>query len=180
MYSSRAMIVCALTITALGAMLISGAALGARADMELDSLRGLGSVYLIVQAPSAELAHEGLSGDQIKQAVTKQLKTAGIDVLASSSDLKDEDAIFLIALTSVKGETGHYACSIDAQLIQITSLARDPKMMVPATTWTSGMVAMVDGTGMGYLQDRVTKLVDEFVTDYKSVNLPISGETRSA
>lgn len=179
MHSSRALMLCALTITALGAMLVSGTAWGARAEMELDSLRGLGSVYLIVQAPSADLAHEGLSKDHIKDAVTKQLKAAGIDVITDSKNLGDDDAILLIALTSVKGESGHYACSIDAQLIQITNLARDPKTMVPATTWTSGMVAIVDGKGMGYLEDRVTRLVDEFVKDYRSVNLPMSGQTRS-
>ena len=178
MHSNRA-IVCALAIAALGTMLALGTAWGARADIEIDSLRGLGSVYLIVQSPNADLVGAGFDKDAVKTSVAKKLEGAGIKVVSNSNDLKDDDAILLIAVSTVKDDTGHFACSIDEQLIQVTSLARDSKTLVPATTWTSGIVAMVDGKEIKYLQERIDKLVDEFIADYKSVNLPISGETKT-
>ena len=182
MHSSRAM-ACALVIAALGVMLAIGTAWGARADIEIDSLRGLGSVYLIVQSPNADLAGAGFDKNVVKASVRKKLEGAGIKVISDSSDLKDNDAILLIAVATVMDPAGRFACSIDEQLIQVTSLARDSKTLVPATTWTSGIVAMVDGKGIKYLQERIDKLVNEFITDYRSVNLPnlpISGETKSS
>lgn len=182
MHSSRAML-CALVLAALGMTLAVGTAWGARADIEIDSLRGLGSVYLIVQSPNADLAAAGFDKDAIKASVQRKLEMAGIKVITNSSDLKDKDAILLIAIATVKDPTGRFACSIDEQLIQVTALARDSKTLVPATTWTVGVVAMIDGKEVKYLHERIEKLVDEFITDYRSVNipnLPISGETKSS
>ncbi|MCX6345024.1 MAG: hypothetical protein NT018_08105 [Armatimonadetes bacterium] len=176
MQPSRATLIAIMIITLCA---VTGAAWAARANIELNSLRGLGGVYLIVQAPSDEMAADGLSKDMIKAGVNKQFEKAGIKLLSDAKDLKDNDAIFLIALSSVKSKTGAYACSVDAQLIQITSLARDPKVMVPATTWTNGVVAIVDKDSLTKLREKITSLVDEFIKDYQSVNLPISGETKS-
>lgn len=178
MYTSRAMFL-ALLITAIAAVMTSGTAWGARADVETNSLKGLGSVYLIVQGPGTDVATDSVNKDTIKSAVHKQLEAAGIKVIDDTKDLKDDGAILLIALSTVKGENDSFACSIDCQLIQIASLGRDSKLTVPATTWTSGVVAMVDSKGAGYLQARVTKLVDEFITDYKTANnVPVSGEMK--
>ncbi|MCE5324117.1 hypothetical protein LLG46_12500 [bacterium] len=151
-------------------LMASGMAWGARTDFELDSLRGLNGVYVIVQTISPEIMKDGLTVDMLKSAVTKKLNTAGIKMLPKSDSLSSKDGILLIALSSIKSKTGVHACSIDAELIQVTTLARNPDKPCPATTWASGIVAVVSPENVGHLSDTVGEVVDEFIHDYQSAN----------
>ncbi|MEN6355899.1 MAG: hypothetical protein ABFD83_02310 [Armatimonadota bacterium] len=160
----------AVTIIVILGLAACGTTWGARTDFELDSLRGLGGVYVIVQTLSPEITKDGLTVDMLKTAVIKRLNTAGIKMLPKSDSLSSKDGILLIALSSIKSKTGVHACSIDAELIQVTTLARNPDKPCPATTWASGIVAVVSPENVGHLSDTVGEVIDEFVHDYQSAN----------
>lgn len=173
MHTSRAALY-AFSIIILAA-LVAGPAQAARTDFELQSLRGLNNVYLIVQSSDKDVWKDGLSKDIIRADIRQKVEAAGIKVVNDAKDLDDGGAILLVAVSSVKSDSGLYAANVDAELIQATSLARNPKVLVPATTWTSGIIALIDGNSVSRLRERIGKLIDAFILDYQSANLPISG-----
>ncbi|MHB9038340.1 MAG: hypothetical protein ACYC64_16925 [Armatimonadota bacterium] len=161
----------AITIVAILGLAASGAVWGARTDFELESLRGLNGVYVVVQSLSPDMVKDGLTVNALSAAINKRLSAAGIKLLAKSDTLSPKDGVLLIALSSVKSKTGVHACSIDAELIQATALARYPDKLSPATTWASGIVAVVSPENVSHLSDTVCELIDEFVHDYNSANV---------
>ncbi|MCL5102649.1 MAG: hypothetical protein M1133_00850 [Armatimonadetes bacterium] len=167
----------AYTIASIAA-LVAGSAQAARTDLEVESLRGLDSLYLIVQSPEEDLADDGLTKDMLRSDVRKRIENAGIKIVYDTKNLGDDGAILLVAVSLVRSDSGVYAANIDAELIQVTTLSRDPNVLVPATTWTSGMIVLLDESHVLELRARVGKLVDEFIQDYRSANLPISGKPK--
>lgn len=160
----------AITIVAILGLAASGASWGARTDFELESLRGLNAVYVVVQSLSPDMIKDGLTVDMLSAAVNKRLSAAGIRLLNKGDKLSSRDGVLVIALSSIKSRTGVHACSIDAELIQVTTLARSPEKLSPATTWASGIVAVVSPENVTHLSDTVCKVVDEFVSDYNAAN----------
>ncbi|MCE5314247.1 MAG: hypothetical protein ABFD49_11295 [Armatimonadota bacterium] len=160
----------AFSILAILGLAISGAVWGARTDFELESLRGLSGVYVVVQTLSPEIVTDGLTVEALKSTINKRLSAAGIKLLAKGDTLSSRDGILLVALSSVKSKTGVHACSIDVELIQVTTLARTPDKPSPATTWASGIVAVVSPENVSHLSDTVCEAVDDFVKDYNSAN----------
>jgi hypothetical protein len=160
----------AISIIAVLGLMASTAAWGARTDFELESLQGLNRIYVIVQKISPEIERDGLTVDMIKSKVSSKLEAAGIKTLPKSDSLSTKDGILVISLSSIKSKTGIHACSVDAELIQVTTLARNPDKPCPATTWASGIVAVVSPENVTKLTETVGEVVDDFVSDYQSAN----------
>ncbi len=171
---------CVFAIMALCATLFSAGAWGARTDFEVKSLRGLDTIYVIVQSLNPDMVNDGLTTEAVRSTVEQHVKSAGLKVLAKGESIPDSGGILLLSISSVKSSSGVYACNIDAELIQVTTLSRDPGIVSPATTWANGVVALVDSGSIKRLQDSVARVVDEFVSDYRtanSVELPNTGAT---
>ncbi|MCE5199341.1 MAG: hypothetical protein ABFD54_09450 [Armatimonadota bacterium] len=158
------------SIIAVFALAASQIAWGARTDFETQSLHGLDGVYVIVQSLNPDIVKDGLTATSIESSVKQQLKDAGIKVLADKDSLSSDDGILLLELSSIKSNSGFHACSLDAELIQVARLARDTSIITPATTWMSGVVAVVTQSNVSHITDIVTELVGEFVKDYQSAN----------
>ncbi len=160
----------AISIIAVLGLMTTGCAWGARTDFELESLHGLSGIYVIVQKLNPDMIKDGLTVDMLKSEVNNKLSAAGIKVLSKSDSLSSKDGILVISLSSVKSKTGLHACSVDAELIQVTTLARNPDKPCPATTWASGIVAVVSPENVTHLRETVGEVVDDFVHDYQSAN----------
>lgn len=151
-------------------MMMSISAQGARLGLEVKSLKGVMGVHVVVESIASELISDGLTMDSLEKTITNRLEAAGIRLLTEDELSQDGAAIFYISLASVKNDKGLYACDVHAEVIQAAALARDPRILTPATTWTSTTVGIVGASNVRQLNDTVRKLADEFVKDYLSVN----------
>lgn len=142
----------------------------ARLALEVKSLKGVVGVHVVVESLSPDIISDGLTADSLEKTIIDRLTAAGITLLSEDELSQDGAAIFYISLASVKNDKGLYACDVHAEVIQAAALARDPRILTPATTWTSTTVGIVGATNVKQLNETVGKLADEFIRDYQSVN----------
>lgn len=161
---------CTVSIALALVLAISTGVQAARLGMEVRSLKGLVGVCVVVETLNPDIARDGLSADFLRQTVTQRLTSAGINLLTEEQLSQAGAAIFYISISSVKNEAGLYACNVHAEVIQAASLSRDPKILTPATTWTTGTVGIVGASNVKQLNDTVAGIADEFVKDFLSAN----------
>lgn len=164
---------------ALGVFLIAGAAWAVRTELNISSLHGLKAVYLIIQPLDSDVVKDGLSLDEVRTAVEHRLQAAGIRLVSEDNLGERGTGILLLAIDSVRNTAGLYASSVRVELIQVAALARDPDMLVPATTWTAGIVAMTGSSRVSRLGDVAVAVIDEFIKDYRTANREPTEEIKS-
>ena len=138
--------------------------------METKSLKGLAGVFVVVETLAPDITHDGLSADGLRDTISSHLTTGGVKLLSEDQLSQPGGAIFYVSITSVKNDAGLYACNVHAEVIQAAALTRDPKILTPATTWTSGTVGIVGASNVKQLNGTVADIADEFVKDFLSVN----------
>lgn len=161
---------CTVTIISALCLALGSAVSAGRLGMETKSLKGLSGVYVVVESLAPDIAHDGLSTDTLRQTISDRLSSAGISLLSENQLSQPGGAIFYVSITSVKNDMGLYACNVHAEVIQAAALTRDPDILTPATTWTSGSVGIVGAANVKQLNSTVADLADEFVKDFLSVN----------
>ena len=161
---------CAVAIASVLALGISGGVWAARVSMEVKSLKGLSGVCVVVESLAPDISRDGLSADFLRKTVSSRLSVGGVSLLTEDQLSQPGAAIFYVSITSVKNDLGLYACNVHAEVIQAAALSRDPKILTPATTWTSGSVGIVGAANVKQLADTVAGIADEFVKDFLSVN----------
>jgi len=142
----------------------------ARVGMETKSLRGLVGVCVVVESLAPDLVRDGLSTSSLQKTIAAHLTAAGVGMLTEDELSQPGAAIFYISISSVKNDAGLYACNIHAEVIQAAALTRDPKILTPATTWTSSTVGIVGAANVKQLNQTVADMADEFIKDFLSVN----------
>lgn len=162
------------------ALAISAPAWAMRTQYNIGSLKGLGGVYVIVQKLDPDMVTDGLAQDKLEAAIVQRLRAGGVRTLDEDEMVSAKGGILYVALDSVKGDNGAYACNVRAELIQVAGLARDRATLVPATTWMTGAVVLVGSKGVPGLQGTTLDVIDEFIQDFRSVNLLLPGTTESA
>ena len=114
---------------------------------------------------SAEAKKTGLTDEELRTDVELKLRLAGIKIEPKSLQYLYIDITFLL------GETERYAFVVRVNFRQMVRLQRDPSILLVATTWSDGGIAMGPG---GDLRDNcramVRDYVDKFVNAYLSVN----------
>jgi hypothetical protein len=161
---------CAAAIASVLALGMSGGVWAARVGMEVKSLKGLSGVCVVVESLAPDISRDGLSTELLRKTVSSRLSMGGVSLLTEDQLSQPGAAIFYISITSVKSDLGLYACNVHAEVIQAAALSRDPKILTPATTWTSGSVGIVGAANVKQLADTVAGIADEFVKDFLSVN----------
>lgn len=161
---------CAVAIASILTLTLSIGIMAARVSMEVKSLKGLSGVCVVVETLAPDIARDGLSVDSLRKIVSSRLSSGGIRLLSEEELSQPGAAIFYVSITSVKSDTGLYACNVHAEVIQAAALSRDPSILTPATTWTSGTVGIVGASNVKQLNETVAGLADEFVRDFLSVN----------
>lgn len=154
--------------------LLSAAAWSARAEFEVNSLRGIDGVIALTNKLNPDFAKDGLTTDGVQQIVEQRLKAGGIKLLTKDDITKNPGTpLLLVNLSLMESEPGMYAYSLDLELYQVVLLARDTDIPSLARTWSEGVVGAVSTSNMKQLNDRISSLIDEFVNDYMTANLEV-------
>jgi hypothetical protein len=131
---------------------------------EVQSLRGLKEVYVVVEPLESGAEKWGLTTDQVLTDVQLRLRRAGIHVTGSV-----DDAFLYVGIDFFKdvGNRRNYAIRIS--LNQQVILERDPTIHISAATWNYNSVGYANPDELRkYLGDDV----DRFINDYLAANPP--------
>ena len=159
------MIVLALALTALGQDDPSARA----------TLRGLAGVNVVIEDLPLELDAEraGLTRATLQADTEAQLREAGIRVLNDSEWQTAPGRPWLFVRVRTmrpNAATPVYAYVISVDLMQRTTLARDPSIHAIAMTWTTGQIGTVGGTHLSRVRESLRTHVDTFISAYWAVN----------
>jgi hypothetical protein len=137
------------------------------------SLRGLKSVYVIVEDLPAELQEKGPFKALIQATMEEKVKRAGLVLLSREAWQNTPGTPLLYAnvnLSKAKTKDGVRACSINLCLAQRTNLERDPTLRSLGRTWQAGIVGLVGDADMEVVVSQVGTLVDYFLSEVRAAS----------
>ncbi len=133
-----------------------------------NSLRGLKNIGIVVNWDSEGLEEERLNSikEKIKIDVNYRFKSQGIKMSSGASD--NSPPYFCLEIESLKCDNNTHALYITAKAMQEVVLKNKKSVQAISPTWSSGGILgiIVEES----IQDAVSKLVNEFVKAYLSVN----------
>ncbi|MFC1489811.1 hypothetical protein ACFL6K_01245 [Candidatus Latescibacterota bacterium] len=139
---------------------------------EIKSLKGLKSVFVIVEALSSDVEKDGLKQSQIKTEVELKLRMAGIKVQNEDEWFNEPWAPFLqVSVTPLKNEAiSNYSYSFGVSLYQYVVLTSDTDIIIPAITWQSISLGIVGSRNVAIIRNLVEEKIDMFINDYLTAN----------
>ena len=129
------------------------------------TLKGLKTIWVIVEHPTPEAERDGLTKDQLQTDVEARLKNAGIQVTSLV-----EEAYLYLNVSTVKGSSGLYAYHIRLEFNQQVILERDRNVSLPAPTWSLDLGGIVGASKLHEVRGDVADMVDQFITAYREQN----------
>jgi hypothetical protein len=179
-----------LTVIALAFLVLNAPAFSFNDTQESrETLRGVTSLYVVIEGITPEIEQNGLSAKQVKTAVEKQLSKAGINVIATAGERKSADTFpagLYVRINSLKSDMlksgfdiDYYAITISVELIQrclpLTKINIDPSYVsshsTSACTWSTNNIYLAGEERLIDIRDCVKDLVGHFIKAYLSVNL---------
>lgn len=138
---------------------------------ELESLKGLKGVYVLVESIPSEIIEEKLTKEQIQTDVELKLRLAGIKVVPREERFSTPGwPTLYINVNAILRKEGLVVYNIHIQLEQSVYLKRATKTEITATTWSNGSIGFVGLGKMREIRDSIKDMVDIFINDYLSVN----------
>jgi|WetSurMetagenome_2_1015567.scaffolds.fasta_scaffold72876_2 hypothetical protein len=137
------------------------------------SLRGLKSVYVIVEDLPAEFQEKGILKGRIQAAMEEKVKQAGLVLLSREAWRNTPGTPLLYAnvnLSKAKTKDGVRACSINLCLAQRANMERDPALRTLARTWQAGIVGLVGEADLEVVVSQVGTLVDYFLSEVRAAS----------
>jgi hypothetical protein len=137
------------------------------------SLRGLKSVYVIVEDLPGELQEKGPFKARIQAVMEEKVKQAGLVLLSREAWRNTPGTPLLYAnvnLSKAKTKDGVRACSISLCLAQRVNLEREPALRNLARTWQSGIVGLVGEADLEVVVNQVGTLVDYFLSEVRAAS----------
>ena len=127
-------------IVLLVAVLFLPPVMKAAGDAPLDraTLRGLGSVSVIVDPIDSELLKEGLTQDLLQKRIQGRLRDAGIGVDPSAPEFVG------LRVLQVRAQKGPYALCLSVGVYQPVLLVRNRDVKTATETWAVETVLMAD------------------------------------
>ncbi len=148
------------------------AALGGDDPPEINTLRGLEGVHVLVEKMQPDAERDGLISEGIQMDVELKLRKAGIRVLTFEERVSAPGSPYLyINVNAALNKTIQlYSFTINVQLKQDVYLARNPAIATKATTWS------IEGTGgvgqqrLRDIREQIADYVDTFINAYLAMN----------
>lgn len=138
-----------------------------------DTLGGLPGMIVIVENVKADAHADGLNVKEILADCERKLAAAGIPVLQESQWRQAPGRPWLYVSINTMHYLTSYFFSIDVQLKQDVSLAREPSNVTSSATWEMGSIGFVDTHHLAAkIRESVGNYLDRFITDYVAVNQP--------
>jgi hypothetical protein len=137
-----------------------------------DTLKGLQSVYVVVEPLGQEVEKYGLTEQQIQTDVELRLRQNGIRVLSRQEWLSSAMYSFLYVNVNIVGleDLPLVSYNISLELRQSVFLERDPTKWYVAPTWKTGSTGSVGFNKIEFIRQFVKNHVDTFINDYLAAN----------
>lgn len=147
-----------------------GVAQGA-ASIQVESLRYLPGVAVVIEEIEAEAKADGLSEEAIRAAVEPTLQSSGIRILTpvERSNTPSQPSLY-VRVSTYKAESGLYAYAVTVALKQLMALAHRPQRTMYASTWEQGMIGTLGAHGIEQAPKAVEHLIKKFVNDFLAAN----------
>ncbi len=159
----------ALATTVAGVKLIA-----ADDSLERASLKGLSSIRVEIDGPSAkDAAAVGLNSAALQKNIEVKIKKAGLTPLAPGERAQGMPFLYLSVRVFPADQRGDglLVYSLDLSVIQEVRLSRSPGIRVPAPTWkVPGTIGTIKIDEARTLQSAIDQYVDNFVTAYHAAN----------
>jgi hypothetical protein len=178
-----------LTVIALAFLVLNAPAFSFNDTQESrETLRGVTSLYVVIEGITPELEQSGLSAKQLKADAEIQLRKAGINVISKMEKRESPESYpagLYVRINSLKSDMlksgfdiDYYAISISVELIQrclpLTKINIDPSYVSShstlACTWSTNNIYLAGEERLIDIRDCVQELVGHFIDAYVSVN----------
>jgi hypothetical protein len=167
--------------TVLAALSLLSAGVVARSIGQADNnnsrltLAGLTGLYVSVELKTDDAQQNGLTEAQLRTDVELKLREAGIKVVAFEEISGTPGAPYLyvgVSALPLKSIPGVYAVSVNADLIQVIRLVRNPSTLALGRTWNATGVYGTLGASIvrEEVRKRVRDLADQFINAYLAAN----------
>lgn len=154
-------------ILLLMAVLVLPPVMQAAGDAPLDraTLRGLGSVGVVVDPLDPDLIKEGLTQDLLQKRIEGRLRDAGIVIGQSAPEFVG------LRVLQVRAQRGPYALCLSVGVYQPVLLVRNKDVRTATETWAVDTVLMADPKVVSReTLNSVDELADRLVAAYRSAN----------
>ena len=131
------------------------------------TLKGVKSVFVLVENLGPEVQRDGLTLDQLQTDAELRLRQSGINVVTASDK---SDGYLYIHINTLKGASGLYAYNASVSFQHLVIVLGN-QAWATAETWSTALIATVGvnnfpRSARGTVDDQV----DKFINAYLSVN----------
>ena len=135
------------------------------------SLSGAKQFYVLVEKISPEIEREGLTEGSIAGEVLQQLHRAGLKTIprAEAYEVPGSPYLYVNAQALKLRATGEYIYAISMAFKQDVYLARDPVMVMGASTWSTGETIGITGN-LQKVRASIRAQVEQFIAAYFDAN----------
>ncbi len=162
------------TAIVLGLGFLASAAWAIDTPNERITLVGLTSVHVVVDETGEEGKRHGVTRANLQPDVERELRRAGIRVLAPAEALASVGRPTLhvrVSVLRVADATDSYVYSVDLALRQQVQLARDRAIESYAVTWSENRVVGAARAGqLAVVRNVLMQKVGEFVAAWRASN----------
>jgi|SRR6266850_3714055 len=139
----------------------------AQMSLGKESLKGLGSVRVLIEDLNPDLVKVGIDKDRLQQDVELRLRRSGIKVVSPAAA---SPYLYIIIASTRIGNTPTVAFSIHVTLRQRVSLERNLSIKMFADTWR-GSIVIAANSNLTQIRDTLADAVDTFINDYLAENV---------
>ena len=127
-------------------------------------LRGISSVWVLIESLGPEEANIGLADDAVRTDVELRLKGAGLRVISpkEAKKIAVTDNTFLYVNVAVT--SGGWAATVLTQFAQAAYVLRNSLPIGTAFTWTD--VSTLSSPSLGSVRSEIKDLVDKFLNEW--------------
>jgi hypothetical protein len=131
-------------------------------------LRGISSVWVLIESLGPEEANIGLADDAVRTDVELRLKGAGLRVISpkEAKKIAVTDNTFLYVNVAVT--SGGRAATVLAQFAQAAYVLRNSLPMGTAFTWTD--VSTLSRPSLDSVRSEIKDLIDQFLKEWLKQN----------
>ncbi len=149
------------------------------AQTQLDSLRGLSGVQVVVEDVSDDFRREVITRELLVANTELRLRREGIRVYDRESEVdsvlrvREGDGYLYLRVTSVRRGTA-WAFHVKLEFRQDVKLERDLEVSLGAPTWHNGSIVITgEQMARGEIWDQVDGHLSLFINEFLAANPPV-------
>ena len=135
------------------------------------SLSGVKEFYVVVEKIAPEIERDGLTEGLIRRDIEWRLQKAGLKTIpkAEAFDVSGSPYLYVNTYVLKLEATKEYIYSINTAFHQDVYLAREPVMVLGASTWSTGETIGITGN-LQKIRASIGAQLEQFIGAYHDVN----------